>query len=217
MRFTALINQKCHVKNKDLDGIYVFDRDTFSEDDTMGDVSVDLQPLYAAVKAQEAMGDELGNVQSQASALEKCAAKDVKVLVVANPAKTNALILKNFAPSIPDKNITCLTKLDHNRVLGQISKSTWTLNGPFVSTIQHCGAAIIKERKLSSALSTASSAYDHICDWVLGIPKGTWVSMGVLSDGSYKVPKGVIYSLLTCANWEWSIVQGLSIDGFSRT
>ncbi|XP_024545059.1 ADP-ribosylation factor GTPase-activating protein AGD12 [Selaginella moellendorffii] len=41
----------------------VFDRDTFSEDDTMGDVSVDLQPLYAAVKVQEAMGDELGNVQ----------------------------------------------------------------------------------------------------------------------------------------------------------
>ncbi|XP_024533976.1 ADP-ribosylation factor GTPase-activating protein AGD12 [Selaginella moellendorffii] len=43
--------------------LQVFDRDTFSEDDTMGDVSVDLQPLYAAVKVQEAMGDELGNVQ----------------------------------------------------------------------------------------------------------------------------------------------------------
>lgn len=46
----------------------------------------------------------------------------VQVLVVANPANTNALILKEFAPSIPKKNITCLTRLDHNRALGQISE-----------------------------------------------------------------------------------------------
>lgn len=44
------------------------------------------------------------------------------MLVVANPANTNALILKEFAPSIPEKNITCLTRLDHNRALGQISE-----------------------------------------------------------------------------------------------
>lgn len=44
------------------------------------------------------------------------------MLVVANPANTNALILKEFAPSIPEKNITCLTRLDHNRTLGQISE-----------------------------------------------------------------------------------------------
>lgn len=42
--------------------------------------------------------------------------------MVANPANTNALILKEFAPSIPEKNITCLTRLDHNRALGQISE-----------------------------------------------------------------------------------------------
>ncbi|KAG6536667.1 hypothetical protein ZIOFF_001727 [Zingiber officinale] len=44
------------------------------------------------------------------------------VLVDANPANTNALILKEFAPSIPAKNIICLTRLDHNRALGQISE-----------------------------------------------------------------------------------------------
>lgn len=42
--------------------------------------------------------------------------------MVANPANTNALILKEFAPSFPEKNITCLTRLDHNRALGQISE-----------------------------------------------------------------------------------------------
>jgi len=41
---------------------------------------------------------------------------------VANPANTNALILKEFAPSIPEKNITCMTRLDHNRALGLISE-----------------------------------------------------------------------------------------------
>jgi len=46
----------------------------------------------------------------------------LQVLVVANPANTNALILKEFAPSIPERNISCLTRLDHNRALGQISE-----------------------------------------------------------------------------------------------
>ena len=44
----------------------------------------------------------------------------MQVSVVANPANTNALILKQFA-LIPKENITCLTRLDHNRALGQIA------------------------------------------------------------------------------------------------
>ena len=46
----------------------------------------------------------------------------MQVLVVANPANTNALILKEFAPSIPKENISCLTRLDHNRALSQIAE-----------------------------------------------------------------------------------------------
>lgn len=42
--------------------------------------------------------------------------------MVANPANTNVLILKEFAPSIPERDITCLTRLDHNRALGQRSE-----------------------------------------------------------------------------------------------
>lgn len=45
------------------------------------------------------------------------------------------------------------------------------LNSEFISTVQQRGAAIIKARKLSSALSAASSACDHIRDWVLGTPE----------------------------------------------
>ncbi|KAH7388559.1 hypothetical protein KP509_16G081700 [Ceratopteris richardii] len=219
-------------------------------------------PRKEGMERKDVMSKNVSIYKSQASALEEYAAKDVKVLVVANPANTNALILKEFAPSIPEKNITCLTRLDHNRALGQISErldvpvskvknviiwgnhsstqypdvshavvetehgeqpvaklvadDAW-LHGEFISVVQQRGAAIIKARKLSSALSAASSACDHIRDWVLGTPKGTWVSMGVYSDGSYDVPPGLIYSYpVTCENGEWSIVQGLSVDEFSR-
>ncbi|CAA6666445.1 unnamed protein product [Spirodela intermedia] len=72
-------------------------------------------------------------------------------------------------------------------------------------------------RKLSSALSAASAACDHIHDWVLGTPEGTGVSMGIYSNGSYNVPPGLLYSFpVTCRNGDWFIVQGLPIDEFSR-
>ena len=334
-----------------------------------------------------------------------------QVLVVANPANTNALILKENAPSIPAENITCMTRLDHNRALGQVralwalSAVVWVggsavpggavarsiqslalsllspdalsalplracvfnvacaqlsersgvhntdvknviiwgnhsssqypdvnhatiggkparavinddayLDGDFVTTVQQRGAAIIKvgaprvggrllraagrcgggweagtgvvgsllpdpaaaallllqARGLSSALSAASSACDHVRDWVLGTPggctgggcwrgvlvdavwgvereegrnvhaqqpcvcaspllnplsllrlplppphaaDGSWVSMGVYSDGSYGAPVGIVYSFpVTCSAGKWSIVQGLPID-----
>ncbi len=92
------------------------------------------------------------------------------------------------------------------------------LNGEFIKTVQQRGAAIIKARKLSSALSAASSVCDHVRDWMLGTAPGTWVSMGVISDGSYNTPAGLCYSFpVTCERGgKWSIVQGLPIDALSR-
>ncbi|KAB2067259.1 hypothetical protein ES319_A09G214600v1 [Gossypium barbadense] len=91
------------------------------------------------------------------------------------------------------------------------------LNTEFITTVQQRGATIIKARKLSSALSAASAACDHIRDWVLGTPKGTWVSMGVYSDGSYGIHPGIMYSFpVTCEKGQWSIVNGLKIDELSR-
>ncbi|KAH1089579.1 hypothetical protein J1N35_016836 [Gossypium stocksii] len=219
-------------------------------------------PRKEGMERKDVMSKNVSIYKAQASALEQHAAPDCKVLVVANPANTNALILKEFAPSIPEKNITCLTRLDHNRALGQISEKlnvhvsdvrnviiwgnhsstqypdinhatvkttngeksvrdaiandNW-LNTEFITTVQQRGATIIKARKLSSALSAASAACDHIRDWVFGTPKGTWVSMGVYSDGSYGIQPGIIYSFpVTCENGQWSIVNGLKIDELSR-
>jgi malate dehydrogenase len=53
--------------------------------------------------------------------------------------------------------------------------------------------------------------------WALGTAEGDWVSMGVYSDGSYGIDKGLIYSFpVTCKDGDWAIVQGLSISDFSR-
>ncbi|KAL6903812.1 hypothetical protein ACP4OV_004625 [Aristida adscensionis] len=220
-------------------------------------------PRRQGMERKDLIEKNVAIYRSQASALQQHAAPNCKVLVVANPANTNALVLKEFAPAVPAKNITCLTRLDHNRALGQISENlgvhvgdvrnvvVWGnhsstqfpdaghataktehgekpvrelvadekwLREEFVGVVQQRGAAVIKARKQSSSLSAASAACDHIRDWVLGTPKGTWVSMGVYSDGSYGVPQGIFYSFpVTCEKGEWSIVQGLEIDEFARS
>ena len=101
-------------------------------------------------------------------------------------------------------------------IRGAVNDDEW-LNGPFISTVQKRGAAIIEARKLSSAMSAAKAAVDHVHDWWNGTREGEWVSMGVLSDGSYGIDEGLCYSFpVTCSGREWHVVQGLNIDEFSR-
>ena len=193
----------------------------------------------------------------QGKALNEVAARDVRVLVVGNPANTNAYIAMKSAPDLPARNFTAMLRLDHNRALSQIAAKTgkdvasiekltvWGNHSPtmyadyrfatidgqsvkalindeawnrdvFLPTVGKRGGAIIEARGLSSAASAANAAIDHIRDWVLGT-NGKWVTMGVPSDGSYGIPEGVIYGVpVTCANGEYTRVQGLEIDEFSR-
>lgn len=194
---------------------------------------------------------------AQGKALDAVANRNVRVLVVGNPANTNALIAQRNAPGLNQRNFTAMVRLDHNRALSQLAEKTgthttkikrvtiWgnhsatqypdlhqaTVDGKsalslvdqkwysetFIPVVQQRGAAIIKARGASSAASAASAAIDHIHDWVLGSQDGDWVSMGVPSDGSYGIPAGVIYGYpVTCKNGEYQIVQGLSINEFSR-
>jgi len=61
---------------------------------------------------------------AQGKALDKVASRGVKVLVVGNPANTNAYIAMKSAPSLPRKNFTAMLRLDHNRALSQIAAKT---------------------------------------------------------------------------------------------
>jgi malate dehydrogenase len=199
-----------------------------------------------------------GIFKPQGRAIAKNAKKNVKVLVVGNPANTNAFIAMSNAPEIDPKQFTAMTRLDHNRAVAQLAQrvgkpvtaikkmtiwgnhsasqypdlyncevdgknaaavvndETWTRD-TFIPTVAKRGAAIIKARGLSSAASAGTAAMDHVRNWVQGTPAGDWVSMSVPSDGSYGVPAGLISSFpCTCVNGEYSIVQGLPINDFSR-
>lgn len=193
----------------------------------------------------------------QGKALDAVASRNVKVLVVGNPANTNAYIAMKSAPSLPAKNFTAMLRLDHNRALSQVAGKigkavadieklcVWGNHSPtmyadyrfatvagasvkdmindqewnkdvFLPTVGKRGAAIIEARGLSSAASAANAAIDHVRDWVLGT-NGKWTTMGIPSDGSYGIPEGTMFGFpVTTANGEYTIVQGLEIDEFSR-
>jgi len=136
---------------------------------------------------------------------EKCGkcAKDVSHLVVWG---------NHSATQYPD--------LHHAKVNGQDAMSLvsqdWFVN-EFIPTVQQRGSAIIKARGQSSAASAANAAINHMKVWARGTEKGEWVSMAVLSDGSYGVEEGIFYSFpVTVDNGEIHIVQGLEINDFSR-
>lgn len=98
----------------------------------------------------------------------------------------------------------------------KVGDQAW-LENDFIPTVAKRGAAIIEARGASSAASAASATVDHARDWALGTPEGDWVSMSVVSDGSYGVPEGLVSSFpVTISDGRWSIVQGLDIDDFSR-
>jgi malate dehydrogenase len=97
-----------------------------------------------------------------------------------------------------------------------VNDQNWIEND-FIPTVAKRGAAIIDARGASSAASAASATVDAARSWLLGSPEGDWVSMAVYSDGSYGVPEGIVSSFpVTTKDGNWSIVQGLEIDEFSR-
>ena len=106
-------------------------------------------------------------------------------------------------------------KVGGHQAAGAVDDQAW-IEDDFLPNVGKRGAAIIEARGASSAASAANAAIDHVHDWVAGTDGG-WVSMGVVSDGSYGVPEGLISGFpCTCAGGEYSIVQGLEIDEFSR-
>merc|ERR1712233_138342 len=190
----------------------------------LGGVGMEIQdgalPRREGMERKDLLAANVKIFKVQGEAMEKYAKKSVKVLVVGNPANTNALIISHYAPSIPKENFSAMTRLDQNRPASQLAikvvarvqdvrkmtiggnhSSTQfpdafhaTINGKsvtslinddawiqneFIPIVQKRGAAVIAARKLSSAMSAAKAACDHMKSWVQGTPADDWVSMGV--------------------------------------
>ncbi len=195
----------------------------------------------------------------QGKAIAEFAKEDVKVLVVGNPANTNALIAASAAKKVGrtnPANFHAMLRLDYNRAASQLAAKSgrpvdslkklavWgnhspsmypdyrncTSNGDsikglikddvwnndvFLPTVGKRGAAIIEARGLSSAASAANAAIGHIRDWVMG--SDDWVTMGVPSDGSYGIPKGIVFGFpCECKGGAYKIIQGLEIDAYAQ-
>jgi len=219
---------------------------------------VGAMPRKEGMERKDLLAANVKIFKVQGEALDKYAKKTVKVLVVGNPANTNALICSQYAPSIPKENFSAMTRLDQNRAGAQIANrlsvpitdvknciiwgnhsatqfpdvrhatvqgkpvydavadDAW-LKGDFITTVQKRGAAVIAARKLSSAMSAAKAACDHMKSIFQGTAPGEYVSMGVFSDGSYGSPEGIMFSFpVTLKDKKWTIVQGLSMDDFTK-
>ncbi|MEO7126098.1 MAG: malate dehydrogenase [Nakamurella sp.] len=218
---------------------------------------VGARPRSAGMERSDLLAANGGIFKPQGEAINAGAADDIKVLVVGNPANTNALIAAHYAPDVPKSRFTAMTRLDQNRAMSQVAKklgvpvsdvtnvTIWGnhsatqypdlfhalvggksvadqverdwLESTFIPLVAKRGAAIIEARGSSSAASAANAAVDHVHTWTHGTAAGTWVSAGVVSDGSYGVAEGVVSSFpVTSDGTDWSIVQGLELDVFSR-
>jgi len=98
-----------------------------------------------------------------------------------------------------------------------VNDDAW-LQGPFLKTVQERGKAIIEARGKSSAMSAAQAAVDHAHSLFTVTTADDWTSLCVVSDGSYGTPAGIISSFpcTTDGKGNWKIVQGLSMNDFSR-
>jgi malate dehydrogenase len=98
-----------------------------------------------------------------------------------------------------------------------ITDRKW-LEETFVSTIQTRGAAVIKARGMSSAMSAANGAIDHVKSLIRGTPANDWVSMAVVSKGEYGVPKDLVfgYPCATDGKGNYKVVEGLKLDAFGQ-
>jgi malate dehydrogenase len=226
--------------------------------DTDYAILVGAKPRGKGMERKDLITENAKIFSAQGRAINDHAARDVRVLVVGNPANTNALIACANAPDLEPTQFSAMSRLDHNRALGQLANKTnhrvadisrmtiwgnhsltqypdlrhclvegtpalelvtrdWAIDH-FIPRIQRRGAEIIEARGLSSAASAADAAVDHVRDWTLGTPENDWVSMCVMSDGSYGINEGIFFSMpVTCRDGAYEIVQGLELDEFDRS
>jgi malate dehydrogenase len=110
-----------------------------------------------------------------------------------------------------------LATIDGRPATEVITDHAW-LQGEFISTVQHRGAAIIKARGASSAASAANAVVDTVRDLTTPTASGDWRSVAVCSDGSYGVEAGLMSSFPVVSDGSnWQIVPDLEIGDFSRS
>ncbi|MCP9262757.1 malate dehydrogenase [Dirofilaria immitis] len=218
---------------------------TVKEEEAFKDIDyaflIGAMPRKQGMERKDLLSANVKIFKSQGMAFAKYAKPTTKVIVVGNPANTNAFIAAKFAaPTVPERNFTSMTRLDHNRAMSQvamkcgvgvtknsavidayeaINDKDW-IQGPFISVVQKRGAVIIENENYHRQCQQQKQL---VIIFVIGILErnrynlNEWVSMGIPSDGSYGIPKGLIFSFpVTISGGEYKIVQGLHLDEFAK-
>ena len=107
-----------------LAGIDITDDAVAAFDRTNVALLVGARPRTAGMERGDLLSANGGIFKPQGQAINAGAADDIRVLVVGNPANTNALIAASHAPDVPGERFTAMTRLDHNRALSQLAKKT---------------------------------------------------------------------------------------------
>lgn len=105
-----------------LSGIEITDDPNVAFDGANVALLVGAMPRKAGMERGDLLGANGGIFGPQGKAINDHAADDIKVLVVGNPANTNALIAQQHAPDVPAERFTAMTRLDHNRAISQIAR-----------------------------------------------------------------------------------------------
>ncbi len=204
------------------------------------------RPRTKGMERADLLGANAQIFATAGEALNAGASSEVRVLVVGNPANTNALVAAAHAPDIPRERFTALARHTGAPVTDISRMSIWGNHSPtqypdifhaivggrsgadfaadthwladdFIPTVARRGTAIIEARGASSAASAANGAIDHIDDWLHGTPDGDWTSVALPSPGVYGVDEGLVCSFpCRSRDGQWEIVEGLDINAFSR-
>ena len=243
-----------------LAGIDIYDDAKQAFDGVNVALLVGARPRTKGMERADLLEANGGIFKPQGEAIAAGAADDIKVLVVGNPANTNALIAQQNADGVPAERFTAMTRLDQNRAMTQLAKKAGAAVGrgdqpgrvgqPLAVDVsrrvqrqgrrqagvgcRRAGRAVARPRtssprSASAARRSSTPAAPHprhrpptprsttCTTGSEGTKDGDWVSMAVVSDGSYDVPEGIISSFpVTTSGGEYEIVQGLEINDLSR-
>lgn len=144
----------------------------------------------------------------------------LKLNVTSDNVRNVTIWGNHSSTQFPDLMHSQVTLNDGKNVpaLEAINDDNWMKN-EFIPCVQKRGAAIIAARKLSSAMSAAKAICDHLRSWFNGTADNDWVSMGVVSDGSYGIDSDLVFSfpVRIDGNKNWTIVKDLAINDWARS
>ena len=196
-----------------LSNMHAYDNPTAAFKDTDYALLVGARPRGPGMERADLLAANAQIFTAQGKALNASASRDVRVLVVGNPANTNAYIAMKSAPDLPRENFTAMLRLDHNRAASQVALKT----GHAVGDIEKLCVWGNHSPTMYADYRFATIAGKPVKD-MINDQEWNWVTMGIPSNGWYGIPKDTMFGFpVTCEGGKYHVVENLPIDEFSQT